>query len=431
MAAVQNKALSVNESLEEAGYSFIVWLVIIFILVVLTGFGWWASKMTVDEVATASGVIIPGAHAYRVQSEISGRVERIYVKEGDRVEKGELLLKIDSREFEIDLEVQKGRENFLYSRKKRLEALLGGSGFQADENTELAALRESLYDVLNEKDKAEVQSILDEMAVLDNLLKKDEIKLDGMKKELALLDEELNMRRKLVSQGLNSRILMLSLERRRQEMQSEFEQIPIDIKDKKLKLSEVKSRAKRILLEQRRRYLSELENLLEDLEQTKRQMLKSLEMVLKSNVMAVYSGVVHALDVRAAGEYVRQGFSMMEIVPEAPRYLAEIKIKPEDIGHVKTGQRVTVKLATYHFGRYGGIDGELVEISPTSYLDQGMAHYKGVVSLEKNYIGSDPQKYQILPGMLLNADIRTGGKTVLEYLLKPVYASARQALRER
>ena len=122
----------------------------------------------------------------------------------------------------------------------------------------------------------------------------------------------------------------------------------------------------------------------------------------------------------------------MEIVPEDSRLVAVIQISSRDIGHVKVGQPVTLKFATYNYGRYGGLEGSLTEISPTTFLDRaGNPYYRASVTVDKNYVGSDPKRYPIMSGMTLTADIKTGSKTVLEYLLKPIYASAASALRER
>lgn len=100
--------------------------------------------------------------------------------------------------------------------------------------------------------------------------------------------------------------------------------------------------------------------------------------------------------------------------------------------HVKVGQKVKLRVTAYDFSRYGIVKGELTDISPAAFLDKtGTPYHKGIVALEQSYVGNTPGLYPVIPGMTLNADIKTGNKTMMTYLLKPIYASAKQSFRER
>ena len=112
--------------------------------------------------------------------------------------------------------------------------------------------------------------------------------------------------------------------------------------------------------------------------------------------------------------------------------MAEIRISTDDIGHIKIGQKVTLKFRTYNFAKFGGLIEILKEISPMTLLDmKGNPYYKGVITLSKNHLKGNAKMFPIIPGMTLDAEIKTGQKTIMEYLLKPVYLSAQQALREK
>jgi HlyD family type I secretion membrane fusion protein len=112
--------------------------------------------------------------------------------------------------------------------------------------------------------------------------------------------------------------------------------------------------------------------------------------------------------------------------------LVETRITTRDIGHVEIGQPATIKVTAYDYARYGSISGELKEISSSTFLDkQGDLYYKGVISMDRDYVGNDPQVNKVFPGMTVQADIKTGRKTLLEYLLKPIVSSIGNGFRER
>ena len=122
----------------------------------------------------------------------------------------------------------------------------------------------------------------------------------------------------------------------------------------------------------------------------------------------------------------------MEIVPLDRQLVVELRIPPKDIGHLKIGMPVQVKVSTYDFSRYGSISGALEFISPTTFIgERGERFYRGRVKLDQNYVGQDPNQNVIVPGMTVMTDIITGDKTVMAYLLKPIHNSIETALTER
>lgn len=122
----------------------------------------------------------------------------------------------------------------------------------------------------------------------------------------------------------------------------------------------------------------------------------------------------------------------MEIVPLDKHLVVEIRILPKDIGHVQVGQAVRVKVSSYDFSRYGAVMGRLEFLSATTFLDEeGEPYYRGRIILSKHYIGNNPESNPVLPGMTVEADIVTGKKTILAYLLKPIHLSLKTALTER
>lgn len=119
-------------------------------------------------------------------------------------------------------------------------------------------------------------------------------------------------------------------------------------------------------------------------------------------------------------------------MPLEGNLIIETQIQPKDIGHVKTGQSVNVKISSYDFSRYGTIEGVLEYISATTFVnDDGTRYYMGRVSIAKNYVGNNEKENLIVPGMTVQADIVTGAKSILAYLLKPIHTSVTTAFTER
>lgn len=144
-------------------------------------------------------------------------------------------------------------------------------------------------------------------------------------------------------------------------------------------------------------------------------------------------GYVHKMRRQTLGEVITPGETIMEIVPADQRLIATVQISTKDIGHVKVGQTATLRFTNYDFVRFGGIQGILTEISATTILDgSGTPYYKGMISLENEQLLERLKKvFPILPGMTIIADIKTGSKSLAEYLLKPIHQSATKALHER
>ena len=136
--------------------------------------------------------------------------------------------------------------------------------------------------------------------------------------------------------------------------------------------------------------------------------------------------------IHTVGGVIPPGAVITELVPLDKELIIEAKIQPRDVGHVEIGQPVTVKVSTFDFARFGGISGELREVSASSFTDEkGQPYFKGMISMDRNYVGKNPDINRVMPGMTVQADIKTGRKTLFEYLMKPVYSSVSTGFRER
>jgi HlyD family type I secretion membrane fusion protein len=179
--------------------------------------------------------------------------------------------------------------------------------------------------------------------------------------------------------------------------------------------------------------VGELGTVTAELAQVNEALARATDQVTRLEVTAPVSGFIQNLQVRNPGTVIPAGGVLMEVVPVDDELMVEARISTRDVGHVAPGQPVTVKVSSFDFVRYGAVDGVLQTISATTYIDEqtGQPYYKGMVSLAQPHLGEDPDANRILPGMTVQADIVTGEKTLLEYILKPIYVSLAHAFRER
>lgn len=220
-------------------------------------------------------------------------------------------------------------------------------------------------------------------------LRLNQAKLNSYKRKLIYVKEQVKIRSKLFKKGLNSRMSFLSL-------LSEKSDVEGQILETNEVISELRSKVKRL------------------------------------GINAPASGIVHGFGSKTKDSIIGASELIMEIIPKDRRLIAEVQISANDIGHIKIGQKVTLKFNTYDFGKYGGKFEKLTSISPMTFLEpqSGKAYYNGTIALSSSFLGKI-KRYPIIPGMTLVAEIKTGQKTIMEYLLKPVFISAKSALREK
>ena len=183
---------------------------------------------------------------------------------------------------------------------------------------------------------------------------------------------------------------------------------------------------------QREEAFSELGRLGGEIAQTSETLRKLKDRVARLEIHAPSRGYIKGLQFTTIGGVIAPAQVVMELVPTDDVLVAETRISTEDIGHVHLGQPVTVKVSAFDYIRYGSISGELVSISASTFVDEdGRPYYKGRVALDSDLVGDGARAQPIIPGMTVQADIQTGERTLLQYLLKPVYVSLDQAFSER
>jgi HlyD family secretion protein/adhesin transport system membrane fusion protein len=147
---------------------------------------------------------------------------------------------------------------------------------------------------------------------------------------------------------------------------------------------------------------------------------------------APVKGIIKGITVHTLGAVVESGEVLMEVVPVDEELIVEAMVLPNDIGNVHEGQKVEIKVSAFDFSRYGSVSGILKNVSASTFQNKdGNSFYKARISLAQNYVGKDNKHNLILPGMTVQANIITGQKTILQYLLKPIQNATEGAFHER
>lgn len=432
---IKHQHLAQSVLLEESGSPLVIRSVILFGALLVTLFVVWALIAEVDEVAVAQGEIVPPSKLQQVQNTEGGRVTEILVKNGEAVKKDQVILKFDTFAQSSELRQLQSKQQSLTAQRERLDAFLQNKLLAATPPTQLKGAQ-STQPMLLWQLQTSRQTGKDIYQDRVRQIKASIEQVNGSKKFLdekkSTLDEELSMRTTLLASGMSTKLHMLNLRRQLADIESELANIAPKRSKLENELNEATDQLKKNESDVRERALTELSRVDDDLASSDEQIKRVQELLRQSEVRSPADGYIHGLKTHTVGGVINRGETIMEIVPREHSLIAEIHIAQRDIGHVKVGQKVKLRMTAYDFSRYGIAKGELTEISPAALLDKnGTPYHKGSVVLEQAYVGATPGLYPVIPGMTLNADIKSGSKTMMTYLLKPIYASAKQSFQER
>jgi len=253
-----------------------------------------------------------------------------------------------------------------------------------------------------------------------------------LKELMDVMQEEQNMYKRLGKNGLASKREMLSTKRQFLRIKKEWLESGKKAEKQKRILIESKNKLKQELSTNNLQSAKSLNDINNELLQTQRNIEKLESQYQKLVIRSPVEGIIKDLKV-SPGSVVMANETITEVVPTSTTLLVETKINSRDIGHVSLGSKVKIKVTAFDYARYGVLRGTLKRLSATTFYDDktNKVYYKGIISLDKSHLSRGKQRYDLIPGMLVEADIVTGKKSIMEYLLKPIYSSLSNAMTER
>ena len=240
------------------------------------------------------------------------------------------------------------------------------------------------------------------------------------------------MRERLAAKGLVSKLVFLQTLEQYQTAVGELAEIRGKIISAESAIDEAGSKIAQLQSQRRNEALEETGRVAADLASVRETARRLKDRVTRLDILAPVHGIVKGLTTNTLGGVIPPGGLVTEIVPIDRELVVEARISPVDIGHIAVGHKATVKVTTFDFARFGSIEGTVTKISASTFKDrENEVYYKAEVRLESTFVGESSKANRILPGMVTEIDINTGTRTVLRYLLRPVFQSLDVALSER
>jgi len=410
-----------------------VWVVCALLLTALI----WANFAVLDEVTTGQGKAIPSSKIQVIQNLEGGIVTEIFVREGQVVNKGDTLLRLDDTRFLSNRGETEADRLALIARVERLTAEAEGRpiAMPAEITTSAPQLAEdelALYRSRQQRLQSEQRTLGEQLRQKTQELAEFRSKQQQYRSSLGLLQQELNMSQPLVGTGAISEVEILRLRRSAVEVRGSLDATTLAIPRAESAISEIKSKIEESELAFRSDAFKELNEVRTELQKITSTSVAIQDRVSRTTVVSPVHGIIKQLKVNTIGGVVQPGSDMLEIVPLEDNLLIEAKVRPQDVAFLHPGQKAMVKFTAYDYTIYGGLKANLELISADTITDEeGESFYLIQVRTDRSHLGSDEHPLLIIPGMIASVDIITGEKSVLDYLLKPVLKARAEAMRER
>lgn len=412
------------------------WVLISFVITIFS-FIIWASFAQIDEIARGHGKVVPSGQNQIIQNLEGGIVSEILVREGDFVEKDQILLRISNEKSSSTLISNEIKTQYLKAQIKRLEAQLKQEPFEYQEienktlNDFFKNEKELYLSNMNQID-SKVQILKEQNKQKQSELKDVRQTIKHLKFSVDAIEKEVKMTEPMVKRGIRSEVDFLKLQREESEAKQKLQSAILSVNRIKSEISEIEKKIKETLevfKSQTQEKLNETVTSLKDLEANA---VASIDQVSRTIVKSPSNGIVQTLHINTIGGAIKPAQDLIEIVPTDYNLIVEVKILPSDIAFIYQGQKAIVKFSAYDFSIYGGLEGEVINISPDTITEKDdKTYYLVRIKTEKNYIGTEEKQMKIIPGMVADVDIITGKKTILDYILKPILKTKQYTFTER
>ena len=411
-----------------------IWGVIGFFVFLLL----WAHFAIIDEVTKGEGKAIPSSRIQKIQNLEGGIVAQIYVHEGQIVEAGAPLVRLDDTRFASNVGETEADRVAMELRVERLSAEVDARPLNITPDVRKAvpsqaANEESLFESRRQQLADEIGGLQQQLVQRQQELREFASKADQYRNSLNLLRQEIGMSEPLVKQGAISPVEVLRLKRSEVETRGMLDGTTLAIPRAQAAINEVQRKIDETRGKFRSEALTQLNEARTDLSKAQATSKGLEDRVSRTMVTSPVRGIVKQLMVNTVGGVIQPGSDIAEVVPLDDTLLVEARIRPQDIAFLHPGQEAMIKFTAYDYTIYGGLKGKLEQIGADTVQDEQKKETFYVIKLrtERSHLGTDEKPLLIIPGMVASVDIITGEKSVLSYLLKPIIKSRAEALHER
>ncbi|HBI06248.1 MAG TPA: secretion protein HlyD [Erwinia persicina] len=356
----------------------------------------WAHFAILDEVTVGTGKVTPLSRAQVIESLDGGIVDELNVHEGNIVEKGQILAKLDPTRFQSNFGEAAARARTLRASAERLRAELTGAPLKFSAET------------LKEPDL-----VARETQLFQSRRRNLQETVSNLEQSKKLVQDELRMTQPLVAKGAAGEVEVIRLRRQVAELQGKIDEARNDYAVR-AREEQVKNNA--------------------DLDAQLQVMTGKEDQLTRATIYSPVRGIVKDIQVTTVGGVLQPGGKLMEIVPLEDQLLIETRINPRDIAYIRPGLAATVKVTAYDSSIYGDLRGEVETVSPDTLQDEvkrDQYYYRVYVRTDRAELTNKAgRKFPIVPGMVANVEIKTGQKSVMDYLIKPLN-KVKESMRER
>lgn len=414
------------------------WIMILAILVILACGLAWAKWAVIEEVTTGQGRVIPSSQLQVMQTLEGGIVREILLREGDLVEQGQVLMRIDDTGFASRLGEIKQRQ---WSLRAEIARRTAEANAHPDMAVDPLLIAESPESFQSERAmfKARRGKMNDDLTILQEQLSQKRHELDELRarqnklsESLKPLKRELELTQELRKKGVVPEVELLRLQRQYAELYGDLEIVKASIPRAISVIAEAEARVSNAVATFQSEARERLVSAKSELAVIEETIKAAQDRVVRAALKAPVRGVVNKLNVTTIGAVVKPGQNLIEIVPLDDTLLIEAQIRPQDVAFIRPNQDASVKLTAYDYSIYGALDGKVERISADTITDErGESFYRVIVRTDRNQLTVNGNSLPIIPGMVATVDVLTGEKTVLDYLMTPVTRVRLEALRER
>lgn len=411
-----------------------LWAIFAFFIIMFL----WSAFSSIDEVTRGEGRAIPSARLQKIQNLEGGIVAQVYVHEGDVVNAGAPLIRLDDTRFRSNAGETDADRLALRARVERLTAQINDqttltlSPDILQRAPDIAQGEMELFSTVNNRVNSTIAGLNEQLIQKKQELLDMQAKAEQYRKGLKLLQQEIGLSEPLIAKGAISRVEVLRLQRTEVDTRGQLDSTTVAIPGAVAAVKEIESKIKETQDSTRSDALTQLNEARTELSKADATGKAIEDRVNRTMVVSPVRGIVQQIMVNTIGGVIQPGNDMVEIVPLDDTLLIEAKIRPQDIAFIHPGQEAMVKFSAYDYTIYGGLAGKLVQISPDTVTDKdGNSFYVIRLRTDKNHLGTNEKPLLIIPGMVASVDIITGKRSILHYLMKPILRAKADALHER
>lgn len=399
----------------------------------------WAHFAKLDEVTRGDARVVPSSKIQVVQNLEGGILAELLVRDNQIVQKGDVLLRIANTGAEAQYRDSRTQYLTLEAMIARLQAEISDKAPQfpqevLSEAPSIARSEQALYDSQMSSFKSDVGVLNDQLIQKQQEIAGLQGKVQTLARSLDLAKQERDITAPLVASGAASKLDLVKLERELSDLQGQLDDAKVAIPQAEAARDEAQKRMQAKTETFHSDAQAELNKHTAELAALSQQIYAQHDRVTRTEVRSPVRGTIKDVKVTTIGEVIKPGEDLVEIVPLEDTLLVEAKVRPADVAFLHPGQPATVKITAYDYSIYGGLKAKVEDISADTIKDDGPnggTFFRVTLRTEKNSLGTVDKPLPIIPGMTASAEILTGQKSVLDYLLKPLLKAKDEALRER